>query len=412
LSWWRNLIGGGGPEGITPNDNGPANTNPGDPDGFEYQASETEARSLPVPAPSAWDGWPSGWDVPNWQVDTGINKLVDIAWACLDLNSNIVSAMPVYQMRGGKIIDPEMWMDNPDPTIYTCWQEFAKQLFWDYQMGEAFVLPYSWQDGLPRSFRVVPPWLINVEMKNGVREYKMGTIDVTDEILHIRYHSTSTGARGIGPLEMAGARQTNIALLQRYVNTLAETGGVPLYWIELERKISQSEGIDILTRWMESRAKYQGQPALVGGGSKLNQARTMDAKEMGLLELSQFSESRIAVLLGVPPFLVGLAGASGSLTYSNITDLFDFHDRSSLRPKSKFVMKSLSNWALPRGRSCELNRDDYTRLRLDQRVQAYQTMFNIRDETTGERMIDIEQLRAMERLQGEPAAKALTGGSE
>jgi hypothetical protein len=39
-------------------------------------------------------------------------------------------------------------------------------------------------------------------------------------------------------------------------------------------------------------------------------------------------------------------------------------------------------------------------------------MFNIRDEITGERMIDIEQLRAMERLQGEPAAKALTGGVE
>jgi phage portal protein BeeE len=165
-------------------------------------------------------------------------------------------------------------------------------------MGEAFVLPYSYQGGVPRSFRVMPPWLINVEMKNGVREYKMGTLDVTDEILHIRYHSTTTSARGIGPLEMAGARQTNIALLQRYVNTLAETGGVPLYWIELERKITQSEGIDILTRWMESRSKYAGQPALVGGGSKLNQARTMDAKEMGLLELSQFSESRIAVLLG------------------------------------------------------------------------------------------------------------------
>ena len=71
------------------------------------------------------------------------NELVDVAWACLDLNSRCLSTMPVYRTRDGRVIEPATWMTNPDPTIYTSWHEFAKQLFWDYQLGEAFVLPVA-----------------------------------------------------------------------------------------------------------------------------------------------------------------------------------------------------------------------------------------------------------------------------
>lgn len=397
-----------GTESITPNPNGPIDPNPGDPDGLEIvKAEPVENRSLPMLLPTPWDGWPTGWDTPNWQqVDAGLNRLVDIAWACLDMNSNIVSAMPVYRMRDNRIIEPAPWMTNPDPDIYSSWGEFAKQLFWDYQMGEAFVLPYGrGGDGKPSRFRVIPPWMMSVEMKGGMREYKIGRIDVTDEILHIRYHSTTTDARGHGPLEVAGAKMTQIKLLQRYVDTLAETGGVPLYWIGVDRKVSKSEATDLLQVWQETRTQNAGQPAVLGAGSTLNQARTMDAKEMGLLEISQFSESRIAVLLGVPAFLVGLAGASGSLTYSNISDLFDFHDRSSLRPKSKMIMEALSEWALVRGQSAELNRDDYTRLPLDKRMMAYKVAIQ-----TG--ILTAEEVRIMERYYGEPAAQALTGGAD
>jgi HK97 family phage portal protein len=332
--------------------------------------------------------------------------------------------MPVYQTRNGQVIDPETWMTNPDDQVYSCWQEFAKQLFWDFQMGEAFIMPMAYgSDGLPQRFRVLPPHLVNVELGRGGRVYSIGSNDLTGEILHIRYKSTISDARGHGPLESALPRLVNIELLQRYVGELAKTGGVPLYWMEIDRRITPSEGQDLLTTWAENRMRNIGQPALVGHGAKLNQARTMDAKEMGLLELSQFDESRLSVLLGVPPFLMGLAGASGSLTYSNIADLYDFHDRSSLRPKVRMVMESLSNWALPRGRSVELNRDDYTRLTIDKRYAAYAVGLR-------EGFLDVDEVRAMERLGPMPqnagrqtsaptnngrqdltAAKALTGGT-
>jgi phage portal protein BeeE len=126
---------------------------------------------------------------------------------------------------------------------------------------------------------------------------------------------------------------------------------------------------------------------------------------MALLELAQFTEGRIAVKLGVPPFLVGLPSGGDSMTYSNVSSLFDFHDRSSLKVKATHVMQALSYWALPRDESIEMNRDEYTRPGLLERATAYEKL-----QTIG--ALSGEEARAMERLHGDVAASALTGGNE
>lgn len=370
-----------------------------------------EDRALPWIAPSPWSGYPSEWGTPAWNSAGGqgsggaMSRVVDAAWAAIDLNSSVLSSMPVYRLLNGVVTRPLPWMMNPDPTIYTSWQEFAKQLFWDYHLGEAFVLPMATSAaGFPTNFRVIPPWLINVEMRSGRREYALGNTDVTGEILHIRYASTTDSARGIGPLDVAGARQIAIRLLQKYADTLAETGGTPMYWLGLQRNITEGEGRDLLDRWIESRAKYAGYPAIVSGGATLNQTKSMSAEDVALLELTHFNEARIAILLGVPPFLLGLAAASGgSITYSNVESLFDFHDRSSLRPKANAVMSALGAWALPDSESVELNRDDYTRPGLVDRARAYELLIR-------NGVMTAEEARAMERLYGPTAAMSLTGG--
>lgn len=370
-----------------------------------------ENRALPWIAPSPWSGYPADWGTPGWAVAGGrgsggaMSRVVDAAWAAIDLNSSVLSSMPIYRLREGVVTEPALWMTNPDPTVYASWQEFAKQLFWDYHLGEAFVLPMASNSaGRPTNFRVIPPWLVNVEMRGGTREYRLGNSDVTGEILHIRYASTTDSARGIGPLDVAGARQVAIRLLQRYADSLAETGGTPMYWLGLQRNITESEGKDLLDRWIESRAKYAGHPAIVSGGATLNQTKSMNAEDVALLELTHFNEARIAVLLGVPPFLLGLASASGgSITYSNVESLFDFHDRSSLRPKANAVMSALGLWALPSNESVELNRDDYTRPGLVDRARAYELLIR-------NGVMTADEARAMERLYGPAAAVSLTGG--
>lgn len=406
MSLWTWLGFGDGPnfEGETPNANGPSDYRPGDPDGINFDGEETFSRALPFPVPSPWSGWPEQWSTPSWRQETGFYNLIDTAWAAIDLNASVLAAMPAYRMQSGKIVEPVSWMLNPDPSIYSSWSEFAKQLFWDFQMGEAFILPMSsFADGWPQTMRVIPPWLVNVEMDLGKRRYWFGSQDVTGDILHLRYASSTVQPRGMGPLECVGARMVASELLQRYAQNLCETGGTPQHWISVDAALTKAQADQMLDQWIESRTMRAGYPALLSRGAKLNQTSAMNAKDMALLELAQFNESRIAVVLGVPPFLVGLPSGGDSLTYSNVTSLFDYHDRSSLRPKANAVMSALSNWALPRGQTIELNRDEYNRPGLLERAQAYQILVGIG-------AMNAAMVQSMERLHGETAAVALSGG--
>jgi HK97 family phage portal protein len=398
--------------GETANTNATSDVGPaaatGDPDGVELVGGDDRAFGgvLPALVPSPWNGWPSTWSTPGFQspnASMGLAKLIDIAWTCIDLNASVLASFPPYLLKNGKILPPATYLSNPDPSIYNSWVEFAKQLFWDYQLGEAFVIPMAHSGDYPIRFRVVPPWLMNIELRGGKRHYNLGSLDVTDEVLHLRYISNTADAHGHGPLEAAGARMTTAGLLQKYAERIAETGGTPLYWLEVAKSLTQTQADDMLEVWVKSRQKHAGQPAVASGGAQLKQALSMSARDMTLLELSQFTEARIAVALGVPPFLVGLPSAQGeSMTYANTSNLFDFHERASLNPKSTAVFQAMSNWLLPRGTSIEQNRAEYSRPGMLERAQAYQIFYQMN-------VLTAPEIRAMERFNGEYGVEQLTG---
>jgi phage portal protein BeeE len=401
MGFWDFLTGGVNHAGEIPNANPPSSVGPGsgggDPNGVEIVGDPVEARSLPSFYPSIWAGWPSDWST-QWDMGSRFNELVDVAWGCLDKNSSVLSSMPVVRVRSGQVMEPLSWMVNPDPSIYSSWQEFAKQLFWDFQLGEVFIIKIaSFADGFPSRFRVIPAWAIDVEMKQGVRRYRLGGPtgpDVTEDILHIRYKSTTDGARGVGALEVAGGRMLTAGLLAKYTREVVATGGVPLRTIETEQSLTEDEAQDLITQYLAGRVQTPSAPSVFDGGAKLVDHSGVSPKDLTMLEIAQFNESRIAVLLGVPPFLVGLPSGSDSMTYSNVTMLFDFHDRQMLRPLDIHVMHALSFWALPRGQSVELNHDEYTRPSFEQRADAYPKLI-----TAG--VITAEEARMYERFQGE-----------
>jgi HK97 family phage portal protein len=246
-------------------------------------------------------------------------------------------------------------------------------------------------------------------MENGLRSYHIGQMDVTAEILHVRYQSTTTTPHGVGPLEAAGARMVTAGVMARHIEDVVSSGGTPRYVIEIERALSKVQADEVMTQWLASRAGSMGAPALMTGGAKLSSVQQMSPKDLALLELAQWNESRIAIALGVPPFLLGLPAGGDSMTYSNVSSLFDFHDRASIRPKVTAVMSALSNWALPRGQCVELNRDEYTRPALAERATAYATLHGIVD-PDGLSALSAAEVRTMERFHGEPSVSALTGG--
>jgi HK97 family phage portal protein len=409
MSFWSWLTGAGATPNATvgdPDSVGPGYS-PGDPDGFEVEPVEPSNNRMAAIVPSPWDGWPASWASPAWNgFGSKFDDLVDTAWAALDLNSSVLSTMPVYRTRNGQVLPPATWMMNPDPMIYTSWHEFARQLFWDYQLGEAFVLPMARSaDDLPYNFRVIPQWLMNVEMSGGRRVYNLGKLDVTDDVLHIRYKSTTDGARGVGPLESGKTRLVAAGVLARYATEIAQGGGIPKYVLEVEQQLTKEQADEVLDQWWASRMQNLGEPwkpAVLSGGVKANPLQ-LSPQEMALLDLAKYNEARISNLLGVPPFLLGLPSGDDSMTYSNVTSLFDFHDRRCLKPAAVHVMSALSGWALPRGQAAELNRDEYSRPTFKERAEANAILFD-------RGVLTAEEWRTMERLVGTESAEALTGG--
>jgi HK97 family phage portal protein len=392
------------PDPVTPNDNdpvtaapgtvGPPNVTPGDPHGVTLD--ETAGTSVPPPTirPSAWSGWPADWWTPGWGGQRA--ALNDIAWAALNLNANQLATMPPYLVGASPNLDAD-WLVNPDRSIYTSWEEFAKQLFWGYQLGEVFVLSLArYATGWPARFRVIAPWAVNVEMADGVRVYSIGGRR-TDDILHIRNQSTTDDAHGHGPLEAGAGKLAAADIFARYAASFAASGGVPTSVLEHPEELTAEQAAALQAQWVQARISAIGEPAVLSGGVTWKPTQ-VSPKDMALTDLSKMVESRIAVLLGVPPFLLGLPSGGDPMTYANVTQIFDFHWRAGLRPQAQTVMSALSQWLLPRGTSVEVNRDAYIQPEPYQRAQTAEILNRIVDPVSGQPALTVQEIRAAERI--------------
>jgi HK97 family phage portal protein len=395
------------PDDITPNPNDPASVppstvgpdqlvTPGDPDGVTIDPSPPW---VPPPRiiPSAWSGWPADWWTPVWGGGSGYGPpLTDTAWMCIDLNASVLASMPPYLVGAAASLDTG-WMTNPDPDTYTSWEEFAKQAFWDFQLGETFILATArYATGWPARFHVVPRWAVDVELVNGVRRYQIGSTDVSGDMLHIRYKSSVAQPRGIGPLEAGASTVAQDQALSQYAQNLATSGGVPPSILTHDEELTAAQSAALQQQWVTARQSTLGEPAVLSGGVHW-QPTQINPTDSALIPLSDRTQARIAQLLGVPAPLVGIP-VSDPQTYRNVKNFFDFHWRAGLRPKAQVVMAALSAWLLPRGTTVELNRDAYVEAEPLERAQTAQIYNAIRDTPTGPPVLSVEEIRTIERI--------------
>lgn len=390
------------PPPVEPGTVGPEVYNPGDPNGIELEVVPASGppRSGQPPRTQPWSGWPDEWATPSWG---RTEELADTAWACLDLNSSVLASMPPYLVGAAPSLNAD-WLNNPDPDRYTGWSEFARQLFWDFQgVGEAFVLATAWywpgrdEGGWPARFHVVEPWMVNAEIGgDGRRRYSIGGEDVTDDILHVRYKSSTSDARGHGPLEAGYGRLVAARLLARYASDLVAAGGIPHSLIIYPGRLTAEQRAELQFEWVTNRLAAMGMPGVLSGGVDFR-TLSFNAEQMGMVDLSRFNEARIAVMLRVPPFLVALPTGADTLTYTNINSLFDFHWRATLRTMAVPVMEAMSGWALPRGTVVELDSDEYVQPGPKERAETAAIWNGILD-SKGRPALAVAQMRRDERF--------------
>jgi HK97 family phage portal protein len=358
---------------------------------------------LEKPPVQAWSGWPVEWNMPNWgsSVEGGLQGIVNrvsTVFGAIDLNSSILSTMPPYRLQGGAVVGSLPWMQNPQPEVYTGWTEAMKQVVMSYYNGEAFLWATSrYTDGTVRNWVMLNPAWVDIEMEGQMRTYEMGGLDITPDVLHLRYASWPGTPHGIGPLEALTAQLFGVAAMERYQSNLATRGGIPWGVLTAPGNLSRDQSIELRDKFVAARMSAMGAPAVMSGGVTLAPF-TITPKDMALLELRQFDEARISVLLGVPPMLLALPEGQSSMTYKNAEGVYDFHWRAYLRPKAATIAEAISQWALPRGQTVEFNRDEYVQGNPTERTAMYANLYNIYDPVTGQRAITIDEIREAERM--------------
>jgi HK97 family phage portal protein len=210
------------------------------------------------------------------------------------------------------------------------------------------------------------------------------------DVLHIPYKISPTQARGIGPLEVGRTRMIAAAVLARYATEFAMSGGIPPSILTHPEELTRKQSNDLLDAWVESRMTRLGLPAVLSGGVQW-EATGINPLQTAMVELEGYEEARLAVLLGVPPFLLGLPTGGDSMTYSNVTSLFDYHWRAGLKPKADRLLASLANWLTPRGTQLEVNRDEYVRPGPLERAQTWAILVD-------KQIMTVEEVRAVERF--------------
>jgi HK97 family phage portal protein len=349
-----------------------------------------------------WAGWPQEWDTPRWGDTVGIGALaarVSVVFGAIDLNSSILSSMPPLRLGPEGPLESLPWMANPQPEVYSGWQEAFEQVVTSFLgIGETFLWATSrYADGTVRAWLVLDPAWVEVKMIGQLRRYFLHEVDVTEDICHIRYKSWPGVAHGVGPLTALASNLFGLAALERYQAQLAVRGGIPWGVLTVPGNLSKEQATELRENYVRARLSAKGAPAIMSGGATLTPIY-INPKDMALLELRQFDEARIAVLLGVPPSLLALPTGESSMTYKNQEGIYDYHWRASLRPKAGYLCEAIGNWAFVRGQRLELNKDEYTRPVLGERLAAYQTAFNMYDPSTGQRVLTVEEIRAIERF--------------
>ncbi len=396
------------PASVPPATVGPPAATPGDPHGVVLTGADPPDWRPPTIVPSAWSGWPSDWFTPYWASGAMPSTLTDTAWMCVDFNAQALATMPPYLKDGAQSLQAD-WLNNPDPDVYTSWEEFAHQLFWDYQLGEAFVLCTArYSTGWPARFHVVPPWMVSIDMEYGLRVYSIGGEDVTDDMLHVRYQSQVGYAHGQGPLEAGHYRMVAAQMLIQYASQLAAGGGIPSGVLQHPAEQTPAQAMQLKADWVAARASSIGEPAVLSGGIEWKPTQ-INPHDMALTDLLDKQEGRIAHLLGVPSELVGIPTSTDAMTYKNVTMWFDMHWRTGLRPKAQKVMAALSGWALPRGTQVELNRDEYVAAEPLERAQTAQILNAIVDPVTGQPALSVQEIRDAERLDNSTPSDVSSG---
>lgn len=324
---------------------------------------------------------------PDWgSAEYGGGMGLPGAWRASILLSDLLGGVPWHAYRTGgegvqtRVSPTPSFLDQPappDPRMVT-FSSLALDLLWH---GNAIALIASRsREGWPTSY--APLCAENVQVKRAHPSdgsgYPTGSIIYgignawysSDDVVHVKGPCRPGALRGMGVLENHLNATLSLATEQARQARSLQTSGVPTGVLRVEDSeddpLEQEEADELKAGWM--RSQRDRSVAVVNGRTTFTPL-AWNPTETQLLEARQYSLHEIALIFGLDPSWLGVAG--DSMTYQNIeqqaVNLVKFSLGGHLaRFEQTFTLH------MPRGTEARANLDAILRADTLTRYQAHQ----------------------------------------
>lgn len=232
---------------------------------------------------------------------------------------------------------------------------------------------------------------------DGAGQYRPLGSSLFPDLAVIPLNRSANDLTGTGPMQSPRLRGliAEMAYSQNYFEQAADPGGTLIHPGDL----TQDEAQDLLEQWVAEKLGYRGTSVLSGGltykmeGFSPEQSQWVETHLTGVLDAAH--------LFGMPPAFLGYNSPGGSLTYQNLSDVWEDWWRGTLRPS--YVKRITAAWSrlVPRGQAVTMNPNLLVRGDSKARYEVYALAL-----TNG--IMDVAEVRELEGLPVDAGAPAMT----
>jgi HK97 family phage portal protein len=371
-----------------------------DPDGWE------------VSRPGLWWDGPAGGDGEGGPIGNpppgarGEGRNLPAAVTrCTSLLSDTLAGMPWRVMRNRLRLDAPDWITDPQAkrrdlriaagpvpewrrSAVEFWSWFLTSMLWD---GEGVIyVPNRNEDGSPAP----PLWQLNpadLDVDGGdyvikPRGAEDGYRFAPGELIVIR-GLVRHGPRGVGVLK---AHFLDLALAGEVrgfaYNMLRK--GIPAGYLKVNApQLTREKAREVQADWMRGHGGIMKKVAVLNATTEFHPLE-LDPQAMQLAQMRDYSTLDIAMIFGIPPYMLGLA--SDRSTYANVESRMIEFAQFSLLPWARRAESGLDA-EFARGTSLKINLDALRRADTETRYKAHKIGLDAG-------FLTIEEVREMEDL--------------
>ena len=273
---------------------------------------------------------------PQYPTDNFVSNSVngygrnEVVYACIQEITSSLAESPLQALDSeGLPVDSDMTVEllkkpNPHTSGYEFWETIVNNL---YLSGNAFLFKLKTKRGKVKEVWALRPDRIRIvaDKDNFISHYLYqldgkNHVIKKEDILHFKFSAPTNEHMGQSPLRAALRQVATDNEATDFAKVLLQEGGVPGGLLKVPEPLSREAKDRIKSQWKQAYGGGgRGTLAVLEADTEFEQI-SMDMEQLAFADLRNISESRICMVFGVPPIIIGAKVGLDRSTYSNYAE--------------------------------------------------------------------------------------------